>query len=66
MKLQKHRAYVYQTEKGEKVEHFKHLVVIPEEAVRTLGWREGEELESVVRRNALVLKRRNGDRAKVG
>ena len=62
MKLQKHKAYVYTTEKGEKVAHFKHLVVIPEDEVRTLGWREGEELESVVRRDALVLKRRNGAR----
>lgn len=58
MKLQKHKAYVYQTEKGEKVAHFKHLIIIPENAIEALGWKEGEELESMVRRDKLVLKRR--------
>ncbi len=62
MKLQKHKAYVYKTEKGEKVEHFKHLVVIPEDVLRTLGWKDGEELESAVRHDSLILKRRNGNR----
>ena len=57
VKLQRHKAYTYKTERGERIEHFKHLVVIPEEAVHSLGWVEGEELESLVQGNKLVLKR---------
>ena len=56
VKLQKHKAYVYQTESGETIEHYKHLVNIPEEAVEKLGWRQGMELEPVVEGASLVLK----------
>jgi hypothetical protein len=55
VKLQRHKAYTYKTEGGEKKEHFKHLVVIPEEAIQNLDWREGQELSWTVANNKLVL-----------
>jgi len=55
VKLQKHKAYTYKTEDGKKIDHFKHLVVIPEEMLAELGWQNGLELKTIVRRNSLVL-----------
>lgn len=39
-KLQKQQAYSY---KGKK--HFKHVIVIPDEAITELGWKGGRELD---------------------
>jgi hypothetical protein len=55
VKLQRHKAYTYETDKGERKEHFKHVVVIPEEAIQDLEWKEGQELSWIVANNKLVL-----------
>jgi hypothetical protein len=59
VKLQRHKAYTYETDKGQKIEHYKHLVVIPEDKLHALGWNEGDDLDSVVKGNALVFKRKS-------
>lgn len=51
VKLQKQLAYKYKEK-----DHFKHLVIIPEEALEKIGWKPGEELEWTVSGNSLVLK----------
>lgn len=51
VKLQKQLAYQYKERK-----HFKHLVIIPGEALEKVGWKPGEELEWTVSNNSLVLK----------
>jgi hypothetical protein len=58
VKLQKHKAYTYKTGQGEKIEHYKHTIIIPEGAVRILGWKEGDELETKIEGRELVLKLR--------
>lgn len=55
VKLQKHKAYTYKADNGKKIEHYKHLVVIPEDTIAELGWRNGVELSPVVKNNTLVL-----------
>jgi hypothetical protein len=56
VKLQKHKAYTYKADSGEKIEHYKHLVVIPEDIVQALGWESGVDLQPFTRNNSLVLK----------
>jgi len=58
MKLQKHKAYIYQTETGAMIQHYKHTVNIPEEAIEKLGWKQGIELEPVVTEGKLILEPR--------
>ena len=41
MKLQKHKTHKV----GDK-QYYKYVIVIPEETVKSLGWKEGEELEA--------------------
>jgi len=36
--------------------HYKHLVPIPEEVLRKVGWSPAEELEWVISGNFLILK----------
>lgn len=57
MKLQKQIAYRY---KGET--RYKHVIVIPNETVKELGLKAGEELENSVDGEILILKpkRREG------
>jgi len=55
-KLQRQKAYTYQTESGEKIEHYKHLINIPDEALQELGWKNGVELEPVVEKGNLILR----------
>ncbi len=43
-KLQKQQAYSY---KGKK--HFKHVIIIPDEAITELGWKGGQELELAIK-----------------
>jgi hypothetical protein len=56
VKLQKHKAYSYEATSGEKIEHYKYLVNIPESALSDLGWNEGQELNFTINRNSLILK----------
>ncbi len=56
VKLQKHKAYTYKTDAGEKIDHYKHIIIIPEEMVDALGWQNGVELQPIMRNNSLVLK----------
>jgi len=49
-KLQKQLAYKY---KGKL--QYKHVIVIPEEALSQLGWKGGQELELIVKETQLVI-----------
>ena len=49
-KLQKQLAYKYKEKK-----HYKHVVVIPDEAINALGWKGGQELEINVKDGQLVV-----------
>jgi hypothetical protein len=51
VKLEKKLAYKHKEKR-----HYKHLVAIPEAALRKVGWSPGEELEWVISDNSLVLK----------
>jgi len=57
MKLQRQVAYKY---KGKN--HYKHVVIIPEDDVKKLEWKDGEELEDEVNGNNLTLKPKVKDR----
>lgn len=48
-KLQKRFAYEYNTKK-----HYKHIVAIPEDLLKELGWKDGMDLEQKVEDNKLV------------
>lgn len=50
VKLQKHFAYKYKEKK-----YYKHVIVIPEEAMNQLGWKAGEELEIKINDGKMVL-----------
>lgn len=50
MKLQRHFAYKY---KGKK--YYKNVITIPDEIVNKLSWNIGDELETKVESNKLVL-----------
>lgn len=52
-KLQKQLAYKYKNK-----QHFKHVIVIPEEALNELGWKGGQELDLAVRDGKLVVELR--------
>jgi bifunctional DNA-binding transcriptional regulator/antitoxin component of YhaV-PrlF toxin-antitoxin module len=56
VRLQKRFAYKYKDK-----EHYKHVITIPEETVRHLGWKEGQELEPLVERGTLVVRRIDKD-----
>jgi hypothetical protein len=49
-KLQKQQAYKYKDK-----QHFKHVIVIPDEAITELGWKGGQELELIVKDAQLVI-----------
>ena len=50
MKLQKQFAYSY---KGKN--HYKSVIVIPDHIVLKLGWKHGQELESEINGDKLIL-----------
>ncbi len=52
MKLQKQR-----TREVKGKEYHRWTVVIPQEQVRQLGWKEGQELESSVEKESLTIRR---------
>jgi hypothetical protein len=54
-KLQKQLAYRY---KGK--QHFKHVIVVPEEAVNKLNWQRIQELELNVKNGRLIVEAKNG------
>lgn len=64
MKLQRQKAYVYRSEDGEEIEHYKHLVTIPDEAVETLGWKQGIELRPAIEGSKLILEPESSKTAK--
>ena len=49
-KLQKHLAYKY---KGK--QHFKHVIVVPDEAITELGWKGGQDLDLEVKEGKLII-----------
>jgi len=48
-KLQKQLAYKYKDK-----QHFKHVIVVPDEAISELGWKGGQNLELTVKDGKLV------------
>jgi bifunctional DNA-binding transcriptional regulator/antitoxin component of YhaV-PrlF toxin-antitoxin module len=54
--IQKHKAYVYKTEGGKSIEHYKHTIVIPEDIMGELGWKAGMDLEAEVKGPILMLR----------
>jgi len=50
MKIQKHK-----TREVKGKEYYKYIVVIPNDQVEGLGWKEGENLNSEIRKDSLVL-----------
>lgn len=56
-RLQKRFAYKYSAKDGERI-HYKYLVTIPEEIVRRLGWRGGDEIIQSVTQSGLTLTRK--------
>jgi len=53
-KLQKQLAYKYKEKK-----HYKHVIVVPDEAITELGWKGGQELELTVKDGKLIAELRN-------
>ena len=49
-KLQKQFAYKYKDRK-----HYKHVIVIPEEAIEKLGWEAGQHLELEAKEGKLTI-----------
>lgn len=49
-KLQKQLAYKYKDKR-----QYKHVIIIPEEAVTELGWKGGQELELTLKNGQLVI-----------
>jgi len=54
-KLQKQLAYKYKDK-----QHFKHVIVVPDEAINELGWKGGQELEVNVKNGRLIVEAKNG------
>jgi formylmethanofuran dehydrogenase subunit D len=51
VRLQKRFAYKYKDK-----EHYKHVMTISEDTLERLGWKEGDELEQIVEKNALIVR----------
>lgn len=49
-KLQKQLSYEY---KGKR--HFKHVLIVPDDAVKELGWNGGQDLEIKVEKGRLIV-----------
>jgi bifunctional DNA-binding transcriptional regulator/antitoxin component of YhaV-PrlF toxin-antitoxin module len=56
-KLQRQKAYTYTTEKGKKIDHYKHTIVLPEDVVSETGWKEGTDLEVEVENGMVILRK---------
>lgn len=61
-KLQKQLAYKYKERK-----HYKHVIVVPDEAITELGWKGGQELEITVKNGRLVatVKNESGEKGEI-
>jgi hypothetical protein len=61
-KLQKQLAYKYKDKK-----HYKHVIIVPDEAITELGWKGGQELELTVKNGRLVatVKKESGEKGEV-
>lgn len=55
VKLQKQKSYTYEKEDGKRIEHHKHLVVLPQKVISQLNWPEGVKLQVSISNNAIVL-----------
>jgi hypothetical protein len=57
-KLQKQLSYTYKEKK-----HYKHVLVVPDEAITELGWQGVQELELNVKNGRLIIeaKRQEGN-----
>ena len=53
-KLQKQLAYKYKEKK-----HYKHVIVVPDEAITELCWKGGQELEVTVKDGKLIAEPKN-------
>lgn len=51
VRLQKRFAYKYKDK-----EHYKYVLTVPEEKIRKLGWKEGQELEQVLESQQLIIR----------
>lgn len=49
-KLQKQLAYKYKDKK-----HYKHVIIVPDEAITELGWKGGQELDLAIRNGKLIV-----------
>jgi hypothetical protein len=49
-KLQKQQAYKYKDK-----QHFKHVLVVPEEAINELNWQSVQDLELTVKDKRLII-----------
>jgi hypothetical protein len=49
-KLQKQLAYKYKDKK-----HYKHVIIVPDEAITELGWKGGQELELTMKNGRLIV-----------
>lgn len=59
MKLQKQFAYNYKEKK-----HYKSVLVIPNSTVLKLGWKYGQELQSEIKEDKLILKVKRSQKEK--
>lgn len=55
VKLQKRFAYKYKEK-----DHYKTVITVSEDVLDKLGWKEGIELEEVVRGDNLIIKAKKG------
>jgi formylmethanofuran dehydrogenase subunit D len=55
-KLQKQLAYEYKDKR-----HYKHVIIIPDDAINQLGWKGGQELELRVTDGKLVVEVKRGE-----
>lgn len=51
MRLQKHLAYKYKDK-----EYYKHVLTVPNGALKELGWKPGQKLEQTIENGRLVIK----------
>jgi len=58
-KLQKQLAYKYKDKK-----HYKHVIIVPDEAITKLGWKGGQDLELTIKNRRLVIEPKNSDEVK--
>ena len=52
MKLQKQKAYKYKD-----TVHYKYAIIIPEDTIKALGWKKGDELEAEEKKGKLVVEK---------